>query len=247
MKIDFNLVDDPGPSRLESDPLNVAINASVERAVAATARLGRAYLGASVVGHSCSRQTQFDWWCTSDLPARVRLIFDRGHLFETLIRNQLLLAKYAFAPVEALEFVALDGYLKGHADGIIIAGPPLPGAYLQLPCIWECKALNNKNYRAVARNGFSVTFPRYAVQIALYQHFLDKKNAALVSCVNADTCEVLHIALPYDAKRVTQAIGVVELILGATRKGELLPRAFNSPDNWHCRICAHRARCWGAK
>jgi hypothetical protein len=192
--IDFNVVGQPDP--LQSTPLNVELNARIERAVAAASALPRQYLGASILGHECARQVQFDWWCLPELPARVRLIFDRGHFFETLIRAQLAQAGFVFAPDAALEFTALDGCLRGHADGVIIAGPKIPGVYLPTPCVWEAKAVNAKNFRAVARNGFAETFPRYAIQVALYERFLDKTNPAVVTCVNADTCEVLHLALP---------------------------------------------------
>jgi hypothetical protein len=227
--------------RLQREPLNVEINAAVERAVAATARLSRLYLGASIVGHECPRQIQYDWMCTPELSARVRLIFDRGHAFEALVRAQLVLAGFRFAPKEALEFVALDGFLQGHVDGIVTSGPC---AHFICPAIWECKALNAKNFRAVIRNGFTATFPRYATQVALYQHFLKRPNPALVTCVNADTCEVLHLALPFDAGRAELAIDHAQAIIDATRAGDLLPRFTGNPENFQCRICQHRRRCW---
>ena len=242
--IDFSDAD--AFDRLQRDPLNVAVNDAVERATAAAARLSRMYLGASIVGHECAREIQYSWMCTPELPARVRLIFNRGHAFEPLIRAQLVVAGFGFAPKEALEFVALDGFLQGHADGIITSGPNLSDVDFAYPAVWECKALNAKNWRAVARNGFTTTFPRYATQVALYQHFLDKPNPALVSCVNADTCKVLHLALPYNAGRAFEAIDHAQRIIDATRVGDLLPRfAGSSQDNFHCRICQFHKRCWG--
>jgi hypothetical protein len=242
--LDFSDAD--GGARLAAQPLNVELNARIERATAAAAKLPRAYLGASIVGHECARQVQYDWWCVPTLPARIQTIFDRGHFFEARIREQLRRAGFLFAPKEALEFAALDGALQGHADGIIIAGPAMPGAYLAFPCVWECKALNSKNWKAVDCDGLTKTFPRYATQVALYQYFLDTTNPALVTCVNADTCEVLHLAAPFDARRADAAVRRAEEISAATRAGELLPRFTNDPSNWKCQICSHRARCWGS-
>jgi hypothetical protein len=224
--------------------LNIELNNRVERATAA-ARLPRPYLGASIAGHECARQIQFDWFCTPDFPARIQLIFDRGHAFEALVRMQLVRAGFLFAPSEALAFEALDGAMAGHADGIIIAGPAMPGVYLAYPCIWECKALNAKNWRAVNKDGFAKTFPRYAMQVALYQHFLNTTQPALVTCINADTCEVLHFTLPFDPQRARATIKRAETIVAATKIGELLPRFTNDPKNWKCGICPHRQRCWG--
>jgi hypothetical protein len=208
----------------------------------------RGWLGASAVGHECMRQAQYDWWCKPLLADRVRLIFERGHFFEAQARQRLARAGFAFAPPEALEFVALDGDLRGHADGIVIAAPPMPGAYLQLPAIWECNALNAKNFRAVARDGLTKVFPRYCVQTWLYQRFLSPPNAypnpALFTCVNADTCELLHFTLPFDAATADLWIARAQNIIDATRKGELLPRFTDNPEDWRCKICGHRERCW---
>jgi hypothetical protein len=224
-------------------PLNVQLNARIERATAA-AQLPRPYLGASIAGHECARQIQFDWFRTPEFPARIQLVFDRGHAFEALVRAQLVRAGFLFAPPEALAFVALDGALQGHADGIVTSGPALPGVSLAFPCVWECKALNSKNWRAINKDGFAKTFPRYATQTVLYQHFLDKTNPALITCVNADTCEVLHFTLPFDAQRARATIERAEAIVAATRVGELLPRFTNNPHDWRCGICPHKARCW---
>jgi hypothetical protein len=229
---------------LADAPLNIEINAVIERAAAASMELPRSYLGASIIGHECDRQVQFDWWVRPLLPSRVKSIFARGHFFEALVREQLVATGFAFAPVEACEFIALDGDFRGHADGVLIAAPPLPGAYLPLPAIWECKALNAKNYRAVGRDGLTKVFPRYSTQISLYQRLVDKTNPALVTCVNADTCEALHFALPFNADRAQQAIDRAAAIIAATRAGELLPRFTTNPEDFRCRICAHRERCW---
>jgi hypothetical protein len=242
-RIDFSDAD--GSAKLSAQPLNVELNARVERAAAAAAKLPRVYLGASIVGHECMRQVQYEWWCVPMLPARVQAIFDRGHFFEARMRAQLIQAGFLVAPKEALEFVALDGLLQGHADGIITSGPPMPGVYLPFPCIWECKALNAKNWRAVDRDGFAKVFPRYAIQVALYQFHLDKLNPALVTCCNADTCEVLHLPLPFSAERAREAINRAKEIIAVTRAGQLLPRFTSDPTDWRCNICAHRERCWG--
>jgi hypothetical protein len=229
---------------LTDEPLNIEINALVERAAAAAMELPRSYLGASIIGHECDRQVQFDWWIRPLLPARVKSIFARGHFFEARMREQLVAAGFAFAPVKALEFIALDGYLQGHADGIIIAGPHLPGIYFPLPAIRECKALNAKNWRAVERDGLAKVFPRYAVQVSLYQFYLDKLNPALITCFNADTCEALHFTLPFNTDRAQRTIDRAAAIIAATRTGELLPRFTTNPEDFRCKICSHRQRCW---
>jgi hypothetical protein len=44
---------------LAAQPLNIELNARVERAAAAAIRLPRMYLGASIVGDECARAIQY--------------------------------------------------------------------------------------------------------------------------------------------------------------------------------------------
>jgi hypothetical protein len=230
---------------LSLEPVNIAINDAIERAAATTAELPRPYLGASIVGDECLRKVQYTWWCKPVLPARVQDIFKRGHYFEDVARQHLIAAGFKFAPPEALAFTAVNGCLRGHADGIIIAGPnPLNGAYFNYPFLWECKCLNAKNWRAIERDGLEKVFPQYAAQVALYQAYLDKTNPALFTAVNADTCERLHFFVPFSAVRAQEWSDRAAYIIEATRASELLPRAYDDPQDWHCRVCSHRERCW---
>jgi hypothetical protein len=121
----------------------------------------------------------------------------------------------------------------------------MPGVYLPTPFVWEAKCLNNKNFRAVMLDGLERAFPKYSVQALLYQHYLKLTNPVLFSIVNADTCETLHFLASYSAERAQAAIARVETIIAATHESELLPRAYDDPDDWRCRICPFRAKCWG--
>jgi hypothetical protein len=229
---------------LSTEPINGAVNDAIERAAASAAELPRPYLGASIVGSECLRKIQFDWWCKPILASRTREIFGRGHYFETQSRERLVAAGFKFAPPEALAFSAAGGALRGHADGIIIAGPNLPGAYVIYPLLWEHKCINAKNWRALERDGLEKTFPQYAAQISLYQSYLDITNPALLTAVNADTCERLHLFVPFSAERAQLWSDRAVTIIEATRAGDLLPRGYDDPKDWHCHMCAHVERCW---
>lgn len=223
----------------------LAINDAIERAAAATAELPRPYLGASIVGSECMREVQFDWWCRPTLSARTKEIFARGHYFEERSRQHLIAIGFKFAPPEALAFSAAGGTLRGHADGVIIAGPNLPGISFDYPFLWECKALNAKNWRAIERDGLEKAFPQYAAQVALYQAYLELEHPALFTAVNADTCEWLHLFVPFGAECAQAWSDRAVAIIEATRAGELLPRFTDDPQDWRCLICGHRERCWG--
>ena len=85
-----------------------------------------------------------------------------------------------FAAPQALAFSAAGGALRGHADGVIIAAPPLPGAYLACPAVWEHKAVNAKNWRAVERDGLEKVFPQYLAQVVIYQAYLRPNRSGAV-------------------------------------------------------------------
>lgn len=121
------------------------------------------------------------------------------------MRAQLGACGFTFASQESLEFTALE-YVKGHADGVLIGAPSLPGVHLALPAIWECKCIYSKGWRALAKDGLAATYPKYATQVALYQYYLDKRNPALFTAVNADSAEALHLLVAFDRTRTERAI-----------------------------------------
>ena len=233
---DFNRTD------LSEQPISESINALIE-AAEPPARNYRQYLGASAIGNECFRKTQYDWFCDPQLPARIKDIFGRGHFFEDVTRQHLIAAGFTFAPKERLAFSAMDDLFRGHADGITLGGPGK--AQLQYPCLWEHKCLNAKGWHAVARNGLTGLYKTYGAQVATYQSHLNVTNPALVSVVNADSCERLHFLVTFDAALAQEMTDRASTIIAASRAGELLPRITEDPGHWRCKACAHKARCWG--
>ena len=232
-------------ANLSIEPVNIAINDAIERAarpqlscrgpIWARALWGtNACAGFNSIGGAspCSRRA-----CARSSPAgtisRRNLVIDWSRPASSSRRPR------------CCGFSAVNGALRGNADGIIIAGPDLPGAYLIYPLLWEHKAVNSKNWRALERDGLEKTFPQYAAQVALYQAYLDITNPALFTALNADTCERLHFLVPFNAERAQLWSDRAVTIIEATRAGELLPRGFDDPKDWHCRMCGHHKRCWG--
>lgn len=233
--LDFNR------NNASDQPISIALNALIDTSIAREETRG--YLGASAVGHECLRRIQFDWMCDPQHPAKLRDIFSRGHFFEELSRLHFTRSGFEFAPADRLKFVALDGMLSGHADGLFLDGPKIRD--IAYPCLWEHKAVNAKGWRGLDRDGLVKAYPQYAAQVSLYQHFLGvEDNPAIFTVVNADSCERVHILVPYDAGLTRATIMRAETVIAATRAGELLPRFTTNQDNWRCRLCSHHERCW---
>jgi hypothetical protein len=233
--LDFNR------ANLSERPINGLINQLIEQAEPPTENY-RKYLGASAIGSECLRKVQYDWMCAPQFPARIKDIFARGHFFEDVTRQHLMAAGFKFAPPEQLEFQTAGGLFRGHADGILIAGPQLPA--LRYPCLWEHKALGARGFKAIERDGLTGLYAVYAAQVAIYQAYLDYTNPALFSVVNADTCERLHFTLPFDAELAQATSDRAVTVIEATRAGELLSRIADDPGDWRCKMCSHRERCW---
>ena len=234
--LDFNR------ANLSISSLNTALNELIERVEPAEKNV-RQYLGASSIGSECLRRVQYDWMVDPTHPTRTRDIFARGHFFEEVSRQHLIRAGFRFASPERLRFAAADGLFRGHADGVLIAGPELTG--FGFPCIWEHKCLGSKGWRAIERDGLEKAYPQYAAQVWIYQAYLHVTAwPALLTVTNADTCERLHLLLPFNAELAQQWSDRAVTVIEATRAGELLPRVTEDPKDWRCKMCSHRERCW---
>jgi len=71
-----------------------------------------------------------------------------------------------------------------------------------------------------------------------------QKNPAIFTAVNSNTMERLHVLHPFNAERAQAWSDRAVAVIKATVAGELLPRAYDDPTDWRCRVCGHRERCW---
>jgi hypothetical protein len=228
-------------STLSDQPINQLVNELIERADPPSEN-HRQYLGASAIGSACLRKVQYDWLVDPIFPVRTKTIFQRGHFFEELTRQHLIAAGFKFGPTERLKFETASGLFRGHADGIIIDGPQLPT--LCFPTLWEHKCLKDKGWKAVERDGLVGLYEPYAGQLAVYQAYLNITNPALFSVTNADTCERLHFSVPFNSQLAQAMSDRAVAVIKATKAGELLSRITEDPNDWRCRMCGHRERCW---
>jgi hypothetical protein len=227
---------------LSRDPVCVTINQLIESGAPAR-KNDRQCLGASSIGSECLRRIQFDWMVDSHFSTQTLDRFARGNFFEGVSREHFINAGFKFAPKDQGDrFENADGSFRGHCDGVLIEGPNVPG--LEYPCIWEHKCLQAKGFRDIERDGLEKTYAHYCVQIWIYQAYLDLTNPALVTIVNADSCERLHFLLPFNIQRAQLWSDRAAEIIRATRVGELLPKFTDNPNDWRCvNLCGHRDRC----
>lgn len=210
----------------------------------------RDYLGASVIGESCARRIQYQYFNTprdsgKELSAQTLRIFARGHILEAAMAEWLRLAGFDLRTQNPqggqFGFAIAGGKIKGHADGVIVGGPE----GFSYPMLWENKALGVKSWKEVSKNKLAVAKPVYAAQVALYQTYLNlHQHPALFTAVNGDSMEIYTELVPFDAALAQSASDKAVRILQACDTGELLPRVTGDPAWFECQYCPWQERCW---
>jgi len=209
----------------------------------------RRYLGASRLGVACERALQYEYVDApvddgAELAGRTLRIFEVGHVMEDLAIRWLRLAGFDLytrkQDGEQFGFSVAGGRIQGHVDGVI----------LSFPMLWECKTMNDKNWRDTAKKGVAVTKPIYAAQMAIYQAYMEPSipgiasQPALFTAINKDTQELWMELVPFDAALAQRMSDRAVKVIQATEAGELLPRVATEPSFYECKYCAWARRCW---
>ncbi len=211
----------------------------------------RDYLGGSRVGEPCARKLIYEITHAPkdrdrDFDARILRVFDAGHQFEALSIRWLRQAGFDLrdrgADGEQFGFSVAGGRLRGHADGVIVAGPDVG---IRWPALFEHKALNTKSWSDLVKRGLRVSKPIYFAQVQLYMAYFDL-DVALLTALNRDTLALFHEAVPFDAAEAQRLSDRAVDILRAAEAGELPPRVAAHADFHLCRFCPYATRCWEA-
>jgi hypothetical protein len=232
-----------------SERVNDLLSAELQRKRDAQPK--REYLGASALGGDCERSLQFEFAGAPrerEFKPETLRKFDFGHFGEEWARQEFRSAGFDLRQRdrrgELYSFTQMGGRLKGHPDGVFVAGPEDAG--LAYPCLWECKSVGAKTYREIERDGLRKARFTYFAQVHIYMAYLElTENPALFTVTNLDTGEQMHLSIPFDAEVAQTMTDRAVRIIKATDAGELLPRPFASPDHFKCRtMCDFPARCW---
>ena len=110
------------------------VNARIDTALTLenSTREPRAYLGGSRLGESCARKLQYEYLKVPRDPERefngkTLRIFAVGHVYEDLAVDWLTKGGYDLrtrnSSGDQFGFAVADGRVRGHIDGVIVAGP----------------------------------------------------------------------------------------------------------------------------
>jgi hypothetical protein len=227
------------------------LNALIDAALVAADHAGkpREYLGGSRIGEPCVRKLVYEVTRTpkdpgKDFDGAILRIFEAGHQFETLSIKWLRAAGFDLCTERRdgrqFGFSVAGGQLRGHIDGVIVAGPNVGIAW---PALWEHKALHAKSWTDLVKRGLRVSKPIYWAQVQIYMAYMEL-GQALFTAMNKDTQELYHEIVPFDAAEAQALSDKAVQVIRAAEAGELLPRIAGAPDFHLCRMCEYARRCW---
>ena len=242
-----------GRTHRRPDNASDRINIHFDRALVARNRrqTPRDYLGGSRVGEACARKLVYEVGHTPKDPGKdfdggILRIFDAGHQFEDLSIRWLKEAGFELRDRgrdgEQIGFSVAGGRLRGHADGVIVAGPNVG---IPWPALFEHKALGSKSWNDLVRHGLRRSKPIYFAQVQLYMAYL-RLDVALLTALNRDSLALHHEVVPFDPGEAQRLSDRAVDILRAADAGELPPRIAANADFYLCRFCPYATRCWEA-
>jgi hypothetical protein len=236
---------------LATDSVGERINGLIDRAL--IDRHGRQepreYLGGSRIGEPCARKLVYEVTHTAldagkGFDGRTLRIFDVGHQFETLSVRWLRAAGFDLRTHRRdggqFGFVTAGGRVRGHIDGVIVAGPDVGVGW---PVLFEHKAINNRSWSEMARHGVRRSKPIYYAQLQIYMAYMELERA-LFTALNKDSQALHHEIVTLDLQAAQALSDKAVEIIRAAEAGELPPRVAASPDFYLCRWCAYAERCW---
>jgi len=229
------------------------LNALIDAALMVANRAGkpREYLGGSRIGEPCARKLVYEVTRTpkdegKEFHGAILRIFETGHQFEALSIKWLRAAGFDLRTERRdgrqFGFSVAGGRIRGHIDGVIVAGPEIG---ITWPALWEHKALNQKSWTDLVKRGLRVSKPIYWAQVQLYMAYMEL-GQALFTAMNKDTQELYHEVVPFDAAEAQALSDKAVEVIRAVEAGELPPRIAGAPDFHLCRVCEYARRCWEA-
>ncbi len=230
------------------DPTLAAMREAMERKNVAE-RKARSYLGASLLGQSCSRRI---WYSINDYPSEPinsigLMAIQDGFTSESVLAERLRLVPgiELWTHGEDGEQIGYsDGRQSGHVDGVILGLLQAP----KTPHVWESKACNEKKFKlfqkAKEEHGEKQALAKwdtvYFAQAQLYMHHLELTRHYLTVCTpgarDVDSCRT-----EYNKDVAEGLISKGNRIISA--KGP--PERIGGRDWYECRYCPFREVCHG--
>lgn len=207
----------------------------------------REYLGMSGIGGNCPREIWYSWRWAKDvyISARIKRLFNRGHLEEPIISKDLTEAGM-FISDDQLEIVHFTGHSKGHIDGLV---SNVPGAE-KTEHLLEMKTMKDSKFKALKKKqtllGFEAALKelhsKYWCQVQSYMGYLYLTRCLFV-ITNKDTDERIYERVKFYPEQFTLIKDRIIDILSSLLPP---PRISERQDWYECKMCNFNDVCFNS-
>jgi len=202
----------------------------------------RPYLGASAIGHECTRRLwlSFRWTFQEKFEGRILRLFNRGHREEPVFEEEM---RAIGCQLEGTQHEEVDhkGHFKMHCDGAILG-------LVEAPKTWhvaDFKTMSDKSFKKFQKcetdDDFAEEYPHYHGQLHVEMEMMGLDRAVLIA-VNKNNDELGMLRLKKSeagAYYLNRALEIIE-----AEAPEPLNR---KPTDFRCRFCPANEVCHGKK
>ena len=201
----------------------------------------RPHLGGSQIGHECKRALwyQFRHMDRATFDGRVLRLFETGDREEArLVANLRAVGVTVWdrdpETGKQVRFTAHDGHFALSLDGV---GEGFKES--SQPHTLEFKTMNDKNFRAMEKDGCQKAKPIYWAQCQVGMHLAGLERCAFIA-VNKNTDQIYMERIKLNPAEALQLIAKAGEVIWADKPPE---RLSNDPSFWQCKFCDYHAVC----
>lgn len=194
----------------------------------------RKYIGASAIGHECSRSIWYSYkrYKGAPFPAKTRKTFAIGNTLESLILKWItkggIEIRYPYH-----EPSAEMQYFTGNVDALLSIDDEL--------IVLEIKTANKSNFANFKMNGLQKWNEQYYAQIQAYMGML-KLNKGILLAINKDTSDLHSETVIFDPMYYANLCYKAKSIHEAQ---EPPMRINDNPCYFVCQMCKFKTLCHG--
>lgn len=202
----------------------------------------RPHLGGSQIGQGCERALfyQFRHAAHSSFDGRMLRLFDTGNKEEDRLIADLRaigVKVWSHDPDtgKQIRFTAHGGHFALSLDGVAEGIPDAP----KTPHTLEFKTMNERNFRAMMKDGVQVAKPVYWAQCQIGMHLSGLDRCAFIA-VNKNTDEIHMERLHVDHEAARGLLDKSERIIFTDKPPA---RISNDPSYYLCKMCSYKEVC----
>ena len=193
--------------------------------------LPREYLGMSNAGHQCARYMWYSFrWCfVEGITEQHQRIFDRGHIEEPRVYNDLKRAGYAITDNQT-ELQGFAGHCKGHCDGIITLNSKKH--------VLEIKTMKQEKFKTLVKDKVKKANPGYWGQAQMYMKYTGTEHALFI-VTNKNNEQRYYEIVDYDENMAK----FYEERIADVISTEVPPPKIGNADWFECKWCSAMEQC----